>query len=204
MIWPPRRSSPVRPDHAVLLPGGWHGRDRLQRWPRGVSEGVVSLRAQLSRRLRIGRGAVAAVLVLAAMVNPSSVEGADSGPVGTDGKLSSCPESPNCVSSDAPKGSHYVAPFEILGEPAQVWAVVLRTVSGWPRTRVVEEGPDFVRAECRTPLLRFVDDLELQLRPSAGLIAVRSASRVGWSDLGVNRKRVEALRAKLREEGVVR
>ena len=204
MIWPRRRWSPARLEHTVLLPGGWPGRDRLQRWPRGVSDRVGSLRARLSCRLRTGRGAVAAVLVLAAMVNPSSLEGAESGPVGTNGKLPPCPESPNCVSTDAPEGSHHVAPFEISGEPAQVWAVVLRTVSGWPRTRVVEEGPVFVRAECRTPLLRFVDDLELQLRPSAGLIAVRSASRVGWSDLGTNRKRVEALRAKLREEGVVR
>lgn len=144
------------------------------------------------------------MLILCAMANLSSANGAESVSAEGDGKLPACPESPNCVSSDGPEGSHYVAPFEISGDPARVWAVVLRTVSAWPRTRVVEEGPDFLRAECRSRLFRFVDDLELQLRPKAGLIAVRSASRVGWSDLGVNRKRVEALREELREEGVVR
>jgi uncharacterized protein (DUF1499 family) len=50
----------------------------------------------------------------------------------------------------------------------------------------------------------FVDDLELHLRPAEKLIAVRSAARLGHSDLGVNRKRVEGLRAVLRERGVIR
>jgi uncharacterized protein (DUF1499 family) len=62
---------------------------------------------------------------------------------------------------------------------------------------------DYLHAECRSALFRFVDDLEIQLRPGEGIAAVRSASRVGYSDLGVNRKRVESLRAELAEAGVV-
>ena len=73
-----------------------------------------------------------------------------------------------------------------------------------PRTRVVERLDDHLHAECRSRLLGFVDDLELELRPEEGLIAVRSASRLGYSDLGVNRRRVETLRAELRRRGVVR
>ena len=64
-----------------------------------------------------------------------------------------------------------------------------------PRTRIVRLEPDFLHAESRSAIMGFVDDLEIQLRVSEKVIAVRSASRVGWSDMGVNRRRVESLRA---------
>ena len=64
-----------------------------------------------------------------------------------------------------------------------------------PRTRIVLLEPDFLHAESRSAIMGFVDDLEIQLRVSEKIIAVRSASRVGWSDMGVNRRRVESLRA---------
>jgi uncharacterized protein (DUF1499 family) len=63
---------------------------------------------------------------------------------------------------------------------------------------------DYLHAECASAVFGFVDDLELQLRASEGRIAVRSASRLGRSDLGVNRRRVEALRSELARQGVVR
>jgi uncharacterized protein (DUF1499 family) len=69
---------------------------------------------------------------------------------------------------------------------------------------VVEEATNYLHAQCASALFGFVDDLELHLRASANLIAVRSASRVGHSDMGVNRRRVERLRAALRARGVVR
>jgi len=72
------------------------------------------------------------------------------------------------------------------------------------RTRITSETPEYLHAECRSALLGFIDDFELNLRPSEGVIAVRSASRVGYTDFGVNRKRVEALRAGLRKRGVIR
>jgi uncharacterized protein (DUF1499 family) len=70
-----------------------------------------------------------------------------------------------------------------------------------PRTRIVQREPGYLRAECRSALMGFVDDLELELRASEQLIAVRSASRLGWSDMGVNRRRVEELRRRLEVDG---
>ena len=142
------------------------------------------------------------MLVLAAMTTISSADGSDS-PGAAEG-LAPCPDSPNCVSSDAPEGSHHVAPLMIEGSPEKAWSTAIRIVSEWPRTTLVSEGPGLARFECRSALFRFVDDLELQLRADQDLIAVRSASRVGYSDFGVNRKRVESLREALQEAGVVR
>jgi len=68
----------------------------------------------------------------------------------------------------------------------------------------VKETSDYLHAECRSAWFGFVDDLELHLRPSEASIAVRSASRLGYSDLGVNRRRVEDLRASLIGRQVLR
>ena len=77
-------------------------------------------------------------------------------------------------------------------------------VSELPRTRIIKEGSGYLHAECQSALLGFVDDLELHLRSSEGVIAVRSASRLGYSDFGVNRRRVEALRSFFIDRGMVR
>ena len=73
-----------------------------------------------------------------------------------------------------------------------------------PRTRIVSESDVYLHVECRSALLGFVDDLELHLREQNNLIAVRSASRRGYRDFGVNRKRVEQLRAVLTAQGVTK
>jgi uncharacterized protein (DUF1499 family) len=77
-------------------------------------------------------------------------------------------------------------------------------VSSLPRTTIVDDSGQYLHAECRSAVFRFVDDLELHLRPDEGAIAVRSASRLGYSDFGVNRGRVETLRRKLVSAGVVK
>ncbi len=114
-----------------------------------------------------------------------------------------CPDSPNCVSSQAPDPRHRVQPFHLALPAQQAWAMVQATVNGMKRTTVVASTADYLRAECRSAVFRFVDDLELQLHPDQGIIAVRSASRTGYSDLGVNRRRVEKLRAELVRAGVL-
>jgi len=86
----------------------------------------------------------------------------------------------------------------------EAWDAARSAVAGLPRTVVVTWTPDYLHAECSSRILGFVDDLELQLRGSEGLIAVRSASRLGYGDLGVNRARVEELRGVLVQAGVVR
>jgi len=114
--------------------------------------------------------------------------------------LEPCPASPNCVCSAYPDDTaHAIEPFRYETDADTAWAAVRRAVDGLPRTRVVTSEPGYLRAESRTLLLRFVDDLEFRLDATAGVIHVRSASRTGYSDLGVNRRRVETLRVRFRE-----
>ncbi len=120
-----------------------------------------------------------------------------------EARLAPCPSSPNCVSSDTERISHRVEPFRLAAPPFEAWRVLREVVAQLPRTRIVTEGDDYLHAECQSALLGFVDDLELHLRSEQGIVAVRSASRLGHSDLGVNRKRVEALRAALAGRGAV-
>jgi uncharacterized protein (DUF1499 family) len=141
------------------------------------------------------------LLVLMALF---SCAGARPPEVGRGGPLAPCPSSPNCVSSDAHDEAHAIAPFALAAPADDAWAVVQAVVAEQPRTTVLTRQPRYLHAECRSALFGFVDDLELALRPEEGLIAVRSASRLGRSDLGVNRRRVEQLRAQLRARGVVR
>jgi uncharacterized protein (DUF1499 family) len=121
-----------------------------------------------------------------------------------DGRLAPCPASPNCVSSDARDAEHAVEPLRLAQPAERAWRAIREAVAALPRTGFVTETGDYLHAECASALLGFVDDLELHLRPAEGIVAVRSASRLGYSDLGVNRKRVEELRAALRARGVVR
>ena len=112
-----------------------------------------------------------------------------------DGRLAPCPERPNCVSSEARKPDQRVAPLPLGSDPALGWERLRAAVAGLPRTRIVTGSADYLHAESRSALFGFVDDLELRRDPDAGVAHVRSASRLGYSDLGVNRRRVELLRA---------
>jgi len=106
-----------------------------------------------------------------------------------DGRLAPCKRSPNCVSSqaDSSDSEHYIAP--IRGSIAAARGVI----ESLPRTKIIEEKESYLYAEFRTPLLRYVDDVELFF--DGQLLQVRSCSRLGRRDFGVNRKRIEALRA---------
>jgi uncharacterized protein (DUF1499 family) len=125
-------------------------------------------------------------------------------PESTPAGLAPCPASPNCVSSDAADATHKVDAYLLAAAPDDAWRALREEVARMPRTKLREATADHLHAECRSAWLGFVDDLELRLRASENLIAVRSASRVGYSDLGVNRRRVERLREALRRRGVVR
>ncbi len=114
-----------------------------------------------------------------------------------EGMLTPCPSSPNCVSSDAADDAHRIAPLSFGSEPADAWQALIEHLESTPEYTIVERGDGYLRAEARTRLLRFVDDVEFHLRPEAGEIAMRSASRVGYSDLGANRRRLERLRSAL-------
>ena len=119
-------------------------------------------------------------------------------------RLASCPDSPNCVSSDATDPSHHVPPFAIILPAGEAWRLVREAVKDIARTEITSFTDDYLHAECRSAIFRFVDDLELELRPGEGIIAVPSASRTGYSDFGVNRRRVENLRSVLQSRRVIK
>lgn len=126
-------------------------------------------------------------LVLASRERP------DSGLVA--GRLRPCPDAPNCVSSQAVDEAQAVEPLRFPGDPHEAFARALAIVNGWSGTTELARTEDYAHLEVVTSLLRFRDDVELQLDVAAKVIHVRSASRVGHSDLGANRERVERLRA---------
>ena len=109
------------------------------------------------------------------------------------GRLAPCPGTPNCVCSQA-EAAHAIAPFTYTGSPDEALARLHTLLAGWPRTRIVTATNDYLHAECRSLLFRFVDDVEFVLDRAAKVIHCRSASRAGYWDLGVNRRRLEALR----------
>ncbi len=111
-----------------------------------------------------------------------------------DGRLAPCPDSSNCVCSHDGDGAHAIAPFAFEGSPEEAMKRLRAVLASWPRTTVVTEDDGYVYAECRSLLFRFVDDVEFLLDGPAKVIHVRAAARIGKSDLGVNRRRVEALR----------
>lgn len=109
-------------------------------------------------------------------------------------RLANCPDTPNCVSSEAAGEKQRVEPLQLAGSVADSMARLAATLESVPRVRIVSSDERYLHAECRSWLLGFVDDLEFLVDSEGGVMHVRSASRVGYSDLGVNRARVEELR----------
>ena len=116
-----------------------------------------------------------------------------------DGKLPRCKSSPNCVSSQADAGDaeHAIAPIAFKGGALDAIAAARKAIEGMEGATVIRHEGNYLYAEFRTRLMRFVDDLELTFDEKAGVLHVRSASRLGRRDFGVNRARVEALRARI-------
>lgn len=117
-----------------------------------------------------------------------------------DGRLAPCKRSPNCVSSQADRSGdpdHFIPPLAFRGSPDAAWAALKKIVRNAPRARIVREHPGYLQAEFTSRVLGFVDDVEFLLEPAAHVIHVRSASRLGYRDFGVNRERVEAIRRQL-------
>ena len=111
-----------------------------------------------------------------------------------DNRLSPCPSTPNCVSSHSDEERDKIDPIRFTSTPAEAMDKLKKVVQGMERTKVIRETQDYLHVEFRT-LLGFVDDVEFYLDGSQKAIHLRSASRVGYWDLGVNRKRMESIRA---------
>jgi uncharacterized protein (DUF1499 family) len=117
------------------------------------------------------------------------------------GRLAPCPHKPNCVSSQAKPGSpHCVKPLRFQGDARTALERLEQIIRALPRTTLVERRDDYLYAEFSSALLGFVDDVEFYVVPQEGVIHLRSASRMGYSDFGVNLARVEDLRRKFESQ----
>ncbi len=110
-----------------------------------------------------------------------------------DGQLVACPSSPNCVSSQAADDGHRITALTFTGDPDAAFARLKLVLDRRGDTTITDELPGYLRVELRT--LLFVDDAEFLLDRSRNVIQVRSASRLGYSDLGKNRSRMEEVRS---------
>ena len=110
-----------------------------------------------------------------------------------NGKLAPCPDSPNCVSSQAADAGHRMEPIAFSGSPEAALARIKTIVAALPRTEIVTETGNYIHVEFRSALFRFVDDVEFLIDADAGQIHFRSASRAGHGDMGVNRRRMEGI-----------
>lgn len=111
-------------------------------------------------------------------------------------RFAPCPDSPNCVSTQAPADDkeHAIAPIAYTSALAEAHQRLLAMINAMPDTTILVDEPDYLHVEFRSRLLRFVDDVEFYFDDAAHLIHFRSASRLGRGDLGVNRKRMEEIR----------
>lgn len=117
-----------------------------------------------------------------------------------NGKLKQCPNTPNCINSQAKDEKQYIEPIFFDDPPGKAKESILRALDELEGSQVVAVEDNYIRAEFSSKIFRFIDDVELYF-PDRGekqlVVHIRSASRVGYSDLGVNRKRIEKIRRKI-------
>ncbi len=114
------------------------------------------------------------------------------------GQLKACPNTPNCVNSQAPADDkeHAIAPFAYTGSAKDAIERLKQIIEGMERSTIHTVSDDYLYAEFSSKLMGFVDDVEFYAPPGESVIHTRTAARLGKSDLGVNRKRTEAIRSK--------
>ena len=152
----------------------------------------------MKRRILIGMGTTLAVLVVVyfgalAVIYIFSPRPTDLGLV--EGRLRPCPNKPNCVCTQASDERHKIDAIAFTGTPAEAIERLKSVVTGMPRMKIVKAEGHYMHVECRTLMMRFVDDVEFAIDGENKTIHFRSASRLGHGDLGVNRRRMEAIRS---------
>jgi uncharacterized protein (DUF1499 family) len=114
----------------------------------------------------------------------------------TNGKFIPCPGSPNCVSSQDRDQKHAIEPLSYKGSPQEARTHLLAIIGGMKRAKVVTAQELYIHVEFTSAIFRFVDDAEFFIDDMQKVIHLRSAARLGYSDFGVNRKRMETIRQK--------
>jgi uncharacterized protein (DUF1499 family) len=167
---------------------------------------VSGARARRRVRWSVAITGLVILIVLIVAVTPGMKMGIFSGSrpddLGTrDGRLAPCKASPNCVSSSARSddAEHFIAPFTFTVAPERAWQVLRETMVAAERAAIARETEVYLHVEFTSRVMGFVDDAEFLIDASNSLIQVRSASRLGYSDMGVNRRRIEALRVAFNE-----
>jgi uncharacterized protein (DUF1499 family) len=120
----------------------------------------------------------------------------------TDGNLAICPPTPNCVSSQVSDPDHHIDPINFTGDKSTVKQVLVKVLNVVPNTVITEETDDYIRTESTSKIFGFIDDAEFYFPPDQNIIQIRSAARLGESDLGVNRRRLEQIRLALQDLGI--
>lgn len=134
-----------------------------------------------------------AIILVNAMSKPATTLGIQ------DGKLAPCPKSPNCVCTQADDKGHAIEPIHFTCSTDEALKFAKEALLSMPRIALVEEGPSYLRATATTLLMRYVDDVEIYCDSTNQVLHFRSASRLGYSDMGANRKRMEGFRRRFEE-----
>jgi uncharacterized protein (DUF1499 family) len=118
----------------------------------------------------------------------------------TNGQLSPCPDTPNCVSTGGPStdAEHFMPAIVYTSDASFAMTQILRAVSSMPRSKVIKQDDTYLHVEFRSRIMRFVDDVEFYMDDANKLIHFRSAARLGKGDMGVNRKRMTELTEKIK------
>lgn len=117
----------------------------------------------------------------------------------SNGHLMDCPASQNCVVSQNADSKHLIDPIAYHVDRDQAREILLKVLTVVPRTEVVKQTDNYIHATSKSRIFKFVDDVEFYLPKDENVIHLRSASRIGESDLGVNRRRLEQIRLALRD-----
>jgi uncharacterized protein (DUF1499 family) len=110
------------------------------------------------------------------------------------GKLTGCPTTPNCVSSQADDIQHSIAPLPLMGDLAGEQQILLSLLKDFPLVNIVVNEQGYIHAEFMTSIMMYTDDVEFLFDTESSVIQIRSASRLGSSDFGLNRRRMEKIR----------
>lgn len=113
--------------------------------------------------------------------------------------LRDCPDRPNCVCTQATRGWQRMQPLQIHCQSSDAMEKIVDLLSTMPRVRIVEQRIGYLQATFTSRLLRFIDDVEFLIDDSSQTLHFRSASRIGYSDLGANRARMHSIVKRLLE-----
>lgn len=127
------------------------------------------------------------------ILTTSSLANADSSEQTEDKLFAPCPNSPNCISSKSKQDGHYTKPLPLMGSAADSFQQLTTIILSYPRVKIVTQQSNYIHVTYTSLIFKFVDDVEFLLEENDKVIHMRSASRKGYYDFGVNRRRLEKI-----------